>query len=73
MMQGERQTERLRESDSEGERKSHLEERWLVGAAGQECEDGKGKSYRSILLLDPTAGTQIRTNIYKWSLAKAAD
>lgn len=48
-MQGEKQ----RESDSEGERKSHLEERWLVGAAGQEYEDGKGKSSRSIFASGP--------------------
>lgn len=47
MIEEERQTERLRDSDEEGVSESHLEERWLVGAVGQGCGDGRGDSCRS--------------------------
>jgi hypothetical protein len=48
-MQEERQTERLRESDTEGVSESHLEERWQVwkkdgwlGQQGRSVEVAKG-------------------------------
>lgn len=49
-MQEERQTERLRESDTEGVSESHLEERWQVwkkdGWLGQQGRSVEGGSMR---------------------------